>query len=911
MTIAGAREPKSAGSYGPKGDDSDRDPAGWRARARSTALRAVFRGASTKRPVLRRLALHRGFGGDVDGMAVEVLHSYGVRAARFRNQARARAWRSRIASIGAWRIYLLASLLGAVAYFLLPRGSIAQAVDFIACEAVAVGVLASTVVRARASERKIWLALTAGQGLGLAGNAFWYLIPTISKVVPTFPSTADGMFLGSFAVSMLGLVLMIRARSNGQGWVPNVDAAIVMMGVVGLSFVTVIDPSLHAAGGSVVAKAISIVYPVLDLLILALVVRLTATGGMRNASVLMFTCWAISQFTGDSLFAAATLHGAAFQFGDICFAGWLLAFACMGTAVLHPSRERLLSPVSRPMAASLGRTKLVFLGVASVVVPGILVFDLAVGDSEPQDLTFVAALAVATFLLVFARLAGLLRDLAVSEKDTRYLSLHDVLTGLANRALVLDRTTQALVAAPRRQEAIGLLMIDLDSFKQVNDGLGHDAGDQLLRLVGECLRGSIRAGDTAARLGGDEFCALLQNTDEMSAARVAQRINKALGQPVVYGGKELTASASIGIAVSRGRNYSAEELFRCADVAMYAAKALGKGRYEIFNPSMHAEILEAGALQQDLERAVARDEFVVQYQPIVGMNSGRLVGVEALVRWDHPRRGLLPPSEFIDMAEDTGAIVPLGELVLRKACMDFGKWQREFPSAAGLNLSVNFSARQLLDPDLTSLVLGIIDVAGLQPSSLTVEVTERVMVSEASIAQETLASLRAAGIKVAIDDFGTGYSSLGYLRQLPADEVKIDRLFVNQVASEDDRAFSLSIIRVIEALGMETVAEGIETAEQAAYMGAMGCDRGQGYYFARPLSVDAVSDLLVSQRTFDVGERDSGPMPVPIGARGPRPAVNRPTISSGAFGLVDREPDSRPNRREAPTSALASSWLRI
>jgi diguanylate cyclase (GGDEF)-like protein len=397
-------------------------------------------------------------------------------------------------------------------------------------------------------------------------------------------------------------------------------------------------------------------------------------------------------------------------------------------------------------------------------------------------------------------------------------------------------------------------MVDLDGFKQVNDAFGHDAGDDLLRSVAERLTSSVRPGDTAARWGGDEFCILLPDADEVAAVTVANRIIAAVVSPVHHKGKEMACRASVGVATCADGSLSAEELVRNADVALYASKGSGKGRSEIFTPMMHATAVDALELRMDLEHAIVHDQFTVHYQPIIGMENGQAGEVEALVRWNHPERGMILPAEFIPQAEKMRLIVPLGELVLRKACKDAAEWRRSNPRASQLGLSVNISARQLLHPAFEASVVEILAESGLPASALTLEVTERVLVETASDAPSVLASLRTRGIKIAIDDFGTGYASLQYLRELPVDVVKIDRSFVQRLATSDDRAFSLSIIHMIETMGMETVAEGVETQDQAEYVQAMGCDRAQGYHFARPLDAIATGALLASGVTFPVGQ---------------------------------------------------------
>lgn len=455
---------------------------------------------------------------------------------------------------------------------------------------------------------------------------------------------------------------------------------------------------------------------------------------------------------------------------------------------------------------------------------------------------------------------GFARDVTERQTaDARLLhdALHDTLTDLPNRVLLMDRLEHLIDRSRRRQDLFAVLFLDLDRFKVVNDSLGHLVGDRLLVVMAERLEACLRPTDTIARLGGDEFTILLDEIRDVSdACRVADRIREALARPFSIEGHDVFTSASIGIAIGSGDYERPEHLLRDADIAMYRAKADGRGRYKLFDAGMHAEAVELLQLETDLRRAVEREEFALHYQPIVSMETGRTVGFEALLRWRHPQRGLLRPLAFVSTAEDTGLIVPIGWWALEEACRRTAAWRRS-PGGAELTVNVNLSARQFVQPDLLERIERVLEETGLPGTALNLEITESVIMENADFAIGMLAQLGSRGIQLCIDDFGVGYSSLAYLQRFPVRTLKIDRSFISRIGSAGENAEIVrTILTLAHDLGMNAVGEGVETEAQRAHLADLGCELGQGYFFARPLPADEVERYL---RTAS----RSGPRPGP------------------------------------------------
>jgi diguanylate cyclase len=432
-----------------------------------------------------------------------------------------------------------------------------------------------------------------------------------------------------------------------------------------------------------------------------------------------------------------------------------------------------------------------------------------------------------------------------AEMELSHKAMHDPLTGMPNRTLFLDRLKHGVMRAKRHHSLIGVMFVDLDKFKPINDRYGHEAGDRLLTAVAGRLQDGLRASDTAARFGGDEFMILCEDVaGQQDVVNIAQRILTAIEEPFEIAGERLSVKASMGIAITDGKADTAESLIRNADAAMYGAKQQDAA-YEIFDDGIRTRVRERVELEHDLRRAVSESEFRLLYQPQMSLHSGEIVGLEALLRWDHPTRGLIEPAEFLWLAEETGVIKSLGDWVLAESCRQAEHWREAGPGCTPLRVCVNLSARQHADPALVETVSRVVDEAGIEPSSLCLEITEGIVMQDEEAALGTLRALKDLGVMISMDDFGSSQSSLGALKRFPLDVLKVDRSFVAGLGEEaEDAAIVTAVINMAHALGLVTVADGVETRRQLEQLKQVGCDVGQGYYFARPRPAEAIAQLL-------------------------------------------------------------------
>jgi diguanylate cyclase len=716
-----------------------------------------------------------------------------------------------------WRYHLGGGCALALAYVYLPFPPLRIAALVALCLATIAATLAS--VRLWSPSRRLPFHLfAAGEAVGFVAGS----LGSSAAVTRAGGSVAAAaLTCVAYLIGIGGYALLTRTRSAGRDHAGLIDATVISTGVGMLAWVFLASPYSVDDSLPLVERGLSVLYVVLDVLVIALVIRLAIGGRDRTRAYLLMT------------------------------AGWLVAYALWGAAVLHPSVATLTDPVPAPRIG-LTRGRLASLAGASRMAPAILAIQALRG--QRIDVPVIVAGCALLFLLVLARMAALVRlnestvrelrgtegvlRASLSERDAlaaqlEHQAFHDSLTDLANRALFNDRVRQAQARARRSGNGLAVLFVDLDDFKVVNDSLGHGAGDRLLREVAARLRSCLRDHDTVGRLGGDEFAILAEDADLGTARQLAERIIATLAAPFPLVGGQVTIHASIGIAFDERLALDEAQLLRNADIAMYAAKSRGKGTYEVFQSSMLRSVRDRHDVPAALEGAIERRELVVHYQPIVDLHTGRVAGAEALVRWPRPDRGLVPPAEFIPLAEETGLVVELDRFVLRQACRQVAGWVAD---AGPLLLHVNLSAHHLLRNDLAGNVAAALRDSGLPPECLALELTESVLMHDLEVAIVRLHELKRLGVGLAIDDFGTGYSSLAYLRQMPIDAVKIDKSFVDGVAgAAEESAVARAIIALATTLHLDTVAEGVERPEQATALAELGCHLAQGYHFSRPI----------------------------------------------------------------------------
>ncbi len=1025
----------------------------------------------------------------------------------------------------AWWLYLALMAPVSVAYLAGPlnAGPVFNVIGFSACAAIVVGVRIH-----RPAARRAWYLLALGQFLFVTGDVIAYNYKAFFGTQLPFPSVADPFYLLVYPVTVAGLLLLIRRRNPGRDWASLVDSLIVTIGLALLSWVFLIAPYAHDSTLHLGTKLVSIAYPLGDILMLGVAVRMAVGGGRRSPAYSLLIAAICAVLITDSVYGWILLHGT-YHPGDPLDGGWILYYVLWGAAALHPSmttvsdatvdrvklgRGRifgiaaaaLIAPVIELVSASKhGGIDVVIVGSAAIVMFALVVlrmvglardlevtaerertmrqagsalvtatsaaeimaaaYDAAtllarpdaqptvlgieqaaaqswlVGadprgghdelrfplDSLPQELVnqltrrtpadiprgysalgpeldAVATLAIP--IIAQGRLAGVIalpkaaasstairaafeslaaqvgnaldsaaltEDMTRDESELRFRALvqhstdvifvlapdttvsyvspsiqeilgydaseliggrlsdhipdedralvepvvvgllsrgsetsealefrirhrdgrllhaeclvtnlldnpavggivvnlrdvterkqfeeqlthqafHDPVTDLANRALFRDRVGHALSRRPNQSEPLAVLFLDLDDFKNVNDTVGHVAGDILLQMISAAIGPELRAGDTVARLGGDEFAVLLEDIDhETGVSEIVERLLRTIKAPRMLDHREVAVQCSIGIAVAHSGGgakavTTVDELLRNADVAMYQAKAAGGDTYRYFKPEMQAAVVEALELRADLKAAIEADELTLAYQPIFDLRTDEISGYEALLRWQHARRGTVSPATFIPVAEATGLIIPLGRWVLDRACRDAITFQRATPGARSRAVSVNVSARQMQRPEIVDEVRSALRSSGLEPSCLVLEITESLMIEDLDLAIERLAALRALGVLVALDDFGTGYSSLNYIRRLPINILKIDKHFIDSVDRGDkDSELTAAIIDIARVISLRCVAEGVERPEQADRLRELGCGYAQGFLLARPMTGAALQELL-------------------------------------------------------------------
>ncbi len=689
--------------------------------------------------------------------------------------------------------------------------------------------------------RTSWFLLGAAAISWGLGQAVWTWFEVVKHEEVPYPGLADVGYLGSIPFLLAGVLTFPSRSLQTIGRARAVlDGLITTSALLFTSYSTFLGVVYEASEGRLLERVLAVTYPAADLVTVAVVLAVLARRNQRLSGPLPLVgvgvvCLAVA----DSAFAYMTAEGT-YGSDPVSDLGWPLGFALLALAAWLPQADEAQDARRSTSTSGFGMA-LPYLPI----LPGLALFvhrsttGAGFGPFLGVTGSIVALLLVARQLITMLENRELTRhledtvaELQEREGQLQFQAFHDPLTALANRALFRDRLDHAL--EQRRDALVAVLFVDLDDFKTVNDSLGHDAGDRLLVSVGERLRACVRAGDTVARIGGDEFAILLEGEGALDdGPPLAARVLAALDVPFTVAGRDLRVSASLGLA--SGSYATGEGVLQDADLAMYAAKANGKARVELFEHAMRTTAVDRLELVAEVQAAVEAGELLVHLQPIVSLTSLAVEGHEALVRWQHPSRGMLGPEAFMSLAEETGAIVPMGWWVLEQACTKAATW------SSG-QITVNLAARQLLDPGAVTTVAGILTRTSVDPARVVLEITESVLLDADEIGHR-LHQLRALGVQLAIDDFGTGYSSLSYLTRLPVDIVKIDQSFVERLGGPPgDEVLVRAVVHLARSLGLRSIGEGVETSAQLERLRSFGCDAAQGYLFGRP-QADPVFDL--------------------------------------------------------------------
>jgi diguanylate cyclase (GGDEF)-like protein len=682
--------------------------------------------------------------------------------------------------------------------------------------------------------RLAWSFIVASFACQLIAHTSWFVEDVILHQVD-YPSFADYWFLAFVPVMFIGLMLLPGARRTRRDRIRLVlDSMIVGASTFMVLWYLVLGPIFATADVTVSEIVYSAALPVGDLLlVLALAtVVLRRSGSPASTPERLLAAGVGAYVIADVYYSYIQLHDG-FVGGTWPDLLWLLGCYLFALTAYRQHQQTHQTPTRPDDRVRTAAVNWLPYG-ATALAYGLLAVLASKEGLYPLGGMIIGALALTA--LVVARQV-------YAQRENQELAVTDTLTGLANRALVSERLARLSTQPIRAGRHSAALLVDLDRFKPINDAYGHGAGDAVLQAVAVALRSVLRASDTAGRLGGDEFAVILQNLPAPGVAvEIAERLVAALRTPVIFGEHVLDVQASIGVAIRDEDCADGAVLLQHADAAMYAAKRSGRDRMVLYTAE-----LDTRARDAELRRAIAAEELVVYFQPAVDLDDGRIIAVEALARWAHPARGLLMPDMFIDLAEDTGAIVPLGEWVLLAACRQAAQWRATIPGVQQLRLSVNLSPKQIMQPDLVDRVSAILADTGFPARLLILELTESVILQPAPEIVARLDALRRMGIGLAVDDFGTGYSALSLLRRLPVNILKVDRSFVTGIADDaQTRSVADAIIRLGEAFNLVVVAEGIETAEQGAALREMGCRFGQGFYYYRPLDGPSAATALRS-----------------------------------------------------------------
>jgi diguanylate cyclase len=703
--------------------------------------------------------------------------------------------------------------------------------------------------RNRPSVRWPWMLIAVGILMFLVGGEARLLLHTLGDLSPHRSLVPDLITIPGYLVVTAGVIgiALTRTRGDGDDIDTVLDGVIAALAVLSLAWVILVQPALSHAHAPLSTRLTLAVYPPVSVLLVVIAAQLVFGGRERRVVSFEYLLMTMACFlAGDTLYMLVELHKISAPPGVIDLPYGLGFVAFIGT-VLHPSIASVTTRVSDTAVAPRGsRLLLVAIALAIPAVLAVTRSQAAVGDR--------IALAVIVLLLTTAAVTRMIRAMRaqVGAKDQQlHQALHDSLTGLPNRAYI-ERSLMSVAADSEASSGFtGLLLLGLDRFKLVNDTHGHTFGDLLLLAATQRLQGVARPGDVVGRIGGDEFVMLLKDLPTPNAAwEIAERVRSAFSKPFEIRETEIDSRVSVGLVVeSATTTATAENMIRDADIAMHRAKDGGRDTVRLFEPAMRDESAERLGFERDLRRALARDELHLQYQPVVSLATGQIQGFEALLRWTHPVRGSIAPVQFIPVAEETGEIVEIGGWVLEQACRQLVDWRREIPGGKRLDMAVNVSVRQLMEPDLVDRVTASLEASKLPPDALVLEITESMVMENWAIAEKALAALHALGVRVAIDDFGTGYSALAYLDKLAGlvDIVKVDKTFVDKLEQDDKAKKSAELIvrwvaNYARQSGLTTVAEGVESVKQGERLRGLGCQLAQGYYFSRPVNAEDMTD---------------------------------------------------------------------
>ncbi|MBV8386371.1 MAG: EAL domain-containing protein [Acidimicrobiia bacterium] len=748
-----------------------------------------------------------------------------------------RADGSRISSI-TWRLFLgtiAAGALAASGWAAVPVG-VVVAVGGLALLGLAVGVHAHRLDHAllwHVGRTRPWALL----GVGLAGVV---VLDGALATSSTSHLTAllAPLALGAYGAMAVGTLVLIRGRAPGRTVDSLLTSAIVATSVGLPAWVLAIEPRVGhelTLFGALTTFAI----PVFDILVLGLLARLMLLSE-EHPPVYNYLLLAVGALLAVHCIAAiGALRGVAHPFAALS-GPLILAYGLWAAAALHPSMAGLFEPVQKA-ARRLSTSQLAALAGTLLIGPALLTVRAEIGVAQGN-----ASIIVGSVLLT-ALVMGRLTRFVQFREEVEQAASHDSLTSLPRRELFNERVAISMAAASQRDGKMAVMFIDVDRFKKINDSLGHAVGDEVIELVGQRLRHCVRHDDMVARMGGDEFTLLLHDiADQHDAAAVAAKVIEAFSEPLHVAGRRLFVTASVGVAAYPRDGADPATLLKNADAAMYLAKEKGRNNFQVYTAELNARASEWLDLENALHAAITEGQLLVYYQPKIHIETGRVVGVEALVRWQHPELGLLGPDKFIPVAEENGLIAPLGEWVLEESCRQAKAWRDS--GYKDLSVAVNLSARQFQLQAMDDVVAAVLRRTGLPPHLLELELTESLALQGSESVRTTLAAISAFGVKCAVDDFGVGFSNFGYLGTLPIDKVKVDKSFVAQIGTDDDgsaSALAIGVIALAKALHLDVVAEGVETRQHLEFLHTHGCDQIQGYLFSAPLPADTLETLLM------------------------------------------------------------------